>query len=363
MAWNGDEVRVGVVGADARASWAGVSHVPALKALPGVRLVAVATQSADSAREAAEAHGVSLWFDGAESLARSPEVDVVTVAVKVPAHRTVVEAALAAGKAVYCESPLGRTAAEGEALAALARAAGVPTAVGLQGRLNPAARRAAEMVASGAIGRPLTARVVSTSAGFGPVAPAAYAYFDEAASGANLLTITGGHTLDLVEAILGELVEVEARAPTLFPEVHLFDTGATSRREVPDHLAVLGRTASGAEVVVDVEGGRAPEEAEFSLVVRGTEGTLRLTGGALFGFQGGDLALSASVPFAPPEPQAAPGAQGPAINVAEAYARLARDVREGTRTAIGFDHGARSSRLMEAVARVADARPRVGIAA
>jgi predicted dehydrogenase len=260
-------------------------------------------------------------------------------------------AALAAGKAVYCEAPLGRDAAEGEAMAAAARAAGVATAVGLQGRLHPAARRAAALVADGALGRVLAARVLSTSAAFGPAAPAAYAYFDEAASGANLLTITGGHTLDLVEAVLGPLAEVEARTATLFPAVHLLDTGATSRREVPDNLLLIGRTAGGAEVVVDVEGGRAMDRPEFRLVVRGTAGTLALTGGATFGFQGGDLRLEASVPFEAPEAQAAPGASGPAINVAELYALLARDLREGTRTAPGFDHGARVSRLMEAVAR------------
>ena len=127
----------------------------------------------------------------------------------------------------------------------------------------PAARRAAEMVARGAIGRPLTARVLSTSAGFGPAMPAAYAYFDDPASGTNLLTITGGHTLDLVEAVLGDLVEVEARAPTLFSTVTSGATGAAWPREVPDALAILGRTASGVEVVdqIPVEQGLRLTEA------------------------------------------------------------------------------------------------------
>ena len=45
------EVRVGIVGADARASWAKVSHVPAIKGLPGLKLVAVATRNERSARK------------------------------------------------------------------------------------------------------------------------------------------------------------------------------------------------------------------------------------------------------------------------------------------------------------------------
>src|SRR5580693_10640859 len=76
-------------------------------------------------------------------------VDVVTIAVKVPAHRELVLAALDAGKAVYCEAPLGRTVAEAEEMAGAAGS--LHTAIGLQGSLNPAVRRAAQVVSSGEI--------------------------------------------------------------------------------------------------------------------------------------------------------------------------------------------------------------------
>ena len=56
------EIRVGIVGADAKASWAKISHVPAIKDLPGVRLAAVATRNERSAREAAEAFGADRWY-------------------------------------------------------------------------------------------------------------------------------------------------------------------------------------------------------------------------------------------------------------------------------------------------------------
>lgn len=167
-------LRVGIIGADNKASWAQYSHVPALKALPGVELAALATRSEESAKEAATAFGVAAWFSDPMAMIRSEAVDAITVAVRVPAHRDLVLAAIAAGKAVYCESPLGRNTAEAEEMAEAARAAGVHTAIGLQARWNPSLRRAAELVASGAIGKPLTARVVSTSAGFGPASPATY---------------------------------------------------------------------------------------------------------------------------------------------------------------------------------------------
>jgi predicted dehydrogenase len=124
---------------------------------------------------------------------RDDRIDDVTIAVKVPAHRELVLAALDAGKAVYCEAPLGRTVAETEEMA---RTAGsLHTAIGLQGRLNPAVCRATQLLSSGKIGRPLNARIVSTTVGFGPEMPSTHDYFNKVSSGANLLTITARHTL------------------------------------------------------------------------------------------------------------------------------------------------------------------------
>ena len=44
------EIRIGIVGADAKASWAKVSHIPAIKGLPGLKLAAVATRHEQSAQ-------------------------------------------------------------------------------------------------------------------------------------------------------------------------------------------------------------------------------------------------------------------------------------------------------------------------
>lgn len=354
-------LRVGIVGADTKASWAKVSHVPAVQGLPGLRLAAVATRHEATAREAAEAFGAEHWFADPSEMVRSNAVDLVTVAVRVPAHRELVLAALAAGKAVYCEAPLGRSVAEAEEMAAAA--AGRFAAIGLQARRNPAARRAAELIAAGAIGRPLNARVVSTSAGFGPELPAAYDYFNKADSGANLSTITAGHTLDLIEAVLGPVAEVDAREAILWPRVKLIDTGAVAERETADQLAVLGLTRSGCVFTVDVNGGVAPEDVRFVFEVRGSAGWLSLTGGHPYGFQAGDLRLEASAAFDPPEPPAVSGGlMDAAINVGEVYAQLARDLRGGTHHIAGFDHALRNSRLIEAVGRAAESGERQTVA-
>lgn len=55
--------------------------------------------------------------------------------------------------------------------------------IGLQANQNPASRRFAELMAVDAIGRPLTARVVSITSKFGPAFAAAYDYFNKAGQG------------------------------------------------------------------------------------------------------------------------------------------------------------------------------------
>ena len=79
-----------------------------------------------------------------------------------------------------------------------------------------------------------------------------YDYFNKTSSGANLLTITAGHTLDVVEAVLGPIIEVDARTEILWPTVKLTDTGAESLRATADQVAVLGKTRSGAVFTADI---------------------------------------------------------------------------------------------------------------
>jgi predicted dehydrogenase len=347
------QIRVGIVGADTKASWAKVSHVPAINGLPGVRLAAVATRNERSAREAAEAFGADLWFSDPFEMIRDDRIDVITIAVKVTAHRDLVLAALNADKAVYCEAPLGRSVAEVEEMASAVGS--LHTAIGLQGRLNPAVRRAAQLLSSGKIGRPLNARIVSTTVGFGPEIPSCHDYFNKASSGANLLTITAGHTLDLAEAILGPIIEVDARTEILWPTVKLADTGEESVRETPDHVGTLGKTDSGVVFTTDIWAGVAPQDARFSFEIRGSEGWLSLTSDHPYGFQAGDLKLTSNIPFTTPDEIAVSGGlMGAAINVGEVYAHLVRDLHAGTYSAPGFEHALHNARLIDAVRRAAE---------
>src|SRR3979411_2284811 len=98
---------VGILGVSPVRGWAATAHIPALRALPNYEIRALSAHSAESARAAREAFGVRAVFSDHEQLLLQPDIDVVAITVKVPHHRELVSAALAAGKAVYCEWPLG----------------------------------------------------------------------------------------------------------------------------------------------------------------------------------------------------------------------------------------------------------------
>jgi predicted dehydrogenase len=175
------------------------------------------------------------------------------------------------------------------------------------------------------------------------------------------MTITTGHVLDVIEAVLGNITEVDARTELLWPQIEIVDTGETSAREIPDHLDLIAKTASGTPVSVQVLAGVPIDQASFTLDIRGSAGWLRLIGNHPAGVQVGDLVLSSNVDFAAPDAPLASGSgptaaeiwNGASINVGEVYASLARDLAEGTWQTPGFDHALHNSRLVATVEQAA----------
>ena len=144
---------VGIIGVSPVRGWAATAHIPALRALPNYEVRALSAQSAESARAAGEAFKVSATFSDHQQLVSQADIDVVAVTVKVPHHRELVTAALDAGKAVYCEWPLGRELDDARAMAALAAERGVRTIVGDWRACKPTAVRTPCSEASAAIAR------------------------------------------------------------------------------------------------------------------------------------------------------------------------------------------------------------------
>src|SRR5438034_3616755 len=159
----GTTLGVGIIGVSPARGWAATAHIPALRALPNYEIRAISAHSAESARAASEAFGVSAAFSDHEQLVTRSDVDVVAVTVKAPLHRELVSAALAAGKAVYCEWPLGRDLDDARAMAVLATEQGARTVVGLQARQAPAIEFVQQSLNDGYVGEVLSTTMIGLS--------------------------------------------------------------------------------------------------------------------------------------------------------------------------------------------------------
>lgn len=342
-------LQVGIIGASAERGWAKVAHVPAVQRLEGLELGAVVTRDQPSAEKAAKAFGARAGYSDPQRLFADPAIDIVTVAVKVPDHRTLVLAAIAARKHIYCEYPLGRDHAESEELAAAARAAGLRVAVGLQTRRNPGVLKARDLVASGALGRILSARIRSTTMAFGPTVEPEMIFAEQAENGVTLPTIQGAHTLDTAVAVMGELAEACCLASTQYPQIEIqANDGPSARaRTTPDHMLVQARLRESVPLSIEVAGGCPPEQTSFRFTLTGERAELVIEGGAPRGFQSGRLRLLLQGKPVPVEEGEVAALPDEAADVALTYAALRADIRNGTSSAPGFDHAVRVARLVE----------------
>jgi predicted dehydrogenase len=158
-----------------------------------------------------------------------------------------------------------------------------------------------------------------------------------------------------VEAVLGKIIEVDARAEIRWPIVRLIETGVESVRETADYVGILGKTTSGAAFTADIEAGVPQDSVRFSCEVRGADGRLSLTSDHPYGCQAGDLTLRSSAAFAEPDaPAVSDNIMETAINVGEVYTQLARDLNQGTYRTPGFRDALHNSCLVEAVRRSAE---------
>jgi predicted dehydrogenase len=359
---------VGIVGVSATRGWAATAHIPALRALPNYEIRALSASSAESARAAGEAFGVSAVFSDHEQLVTQPDIDVVAVTVKAPRHRELVSAALAAGKAVYCEWPLGRDLDDARAMAALAAEQRVRTVVGLQGRQAAAIEFVQELLSDGYVGEVLSTSMVGLSIR-GDVVGQPNAYMLDRANGANLLTIAVGHSLDTLNYLLGEFADLSSVAGLRRPLITIEETGEQILKTVADQIAVIGTLTSGATASVHVREAVAGGTG-FLWEINGTDGTLRITADAPFpgifpvtvaGAHGRNELVDLPVPAALAQKwPALSSLQGsPAFNVGRAYAAFAADIDNGTHTVPDFADALRRHEVIAAIERSAASGERV----
>jgi predicted dehydrogenase len=312
--------------------------------------------------------GVTSVFSNHEDLVSQPDIDVVAVTVKAPHHRELVSAAIAAGKAVYCEWPLGRDLDDARAIAALAADKGARTVVGLQARQAPAIEFVQELISDGYVGEVLSTTMVGLSV-LGDVLGRPNAYMLDKKNGANLLTIAVGHSIDILNYVLGEFAELSAVSGLRRPLITIEETGEQIVKTAPDQIAVIGTLASGATAGVHIREAVAGGTG-FLWEINGTAGTLRITAEAALpeiypltvaGAQGRNEPALLAVPVALTQkwPALTRLEGAPAFNVGRAYAAFAADIDNGTRTAPDFADAVRRHEVIAAIERSAASGQRV----
>ncbi|MCS7259881.1 MAG: Gfo/Idh/MocA family oxidoreductase [Anaerolineae bacterium] len=145
-------IRVGVLGA----GFMGSTHARAFAKLPDVQVVAVTSRTLAKAAALAQEVGARASLDHM-AVATDPNIDVISNTLPTPFHQEYTIAALQTGKAVLLEKPMGLTLEECDAMIAAARAAGRPFMIAHVIRFWPEYVAMYELVASGALGKPLAA--------------------------------------------------------------------------------------------------------------------------------------------------------------------------------------------------------------
>jgi predicted dehydrogenase len=348
-------IRVGIIGANPDRGWAAQAHIPALKSLPqDFEITALSTSRRESAAAAGKRFDVPLAFDNAEDLVRSSDVELVAITVKVPHHFELATAAIAAGKAVYCEWPLGNGLLEAEKLAAFARQKGVLAVAGLQARSAPAVAYVRDLIGQGYVGQVLSTTLVGSGMGWGPTVDAGNAYTYEKSNGATMLSIAVGHAADALCHCLGQMRELSATMTLRRTSFTVEGTDEHRATTAEDQVAVSGLLDDGAAFVIHYRGGRS-RGTNLLWEINGTDGDLQITadGGhaQIFGMAvhggNGDQSSLAVLPV-PQQYWLAPE-QGPSTNVAHAYARFARDYRDGTHLCPTFDDAVTRHRMLDAI--------------
>ena len=158
-----DHVGVGILGA----GWITRVHGHALRTIGHiaplarpVRLTALAARRREPGERMARELGVERFTTDWADVVNDPAVHVVANLLGATAHVAATEAALALGKPVLCEKPLGSDRFEARRLLAAATRAGVPAVCGFNYRYVPAMRLAREIVWSGELGRVVHFRAV-----------------------------------------------------------------------------------------------------------------------------------------------------------------------------------------------------------
>jgi 1,5-anhydro-D-fructose reductase (1,5-anhydro-D-mannitol-forming) len=232
--------------------------LPAILAEPRSRLAGIVTRDAAKA----EPYHVPSWTTLDAALAES-DANAVYIATPVFLHAGQTITALRAGRHVLCEKPMALTSAEGAAMQQASEESARVLGIAYYRRTYPKVNRARDLIAAGAIGRPVFAEATAHD-WFNPGDGFRSWLVDPAQAGGGPLYDIGCHRIDLLNYLFGAPVRATSQLSTV---VQPF--------AVEDNATVLIEYDSGVRGLVDVRWHSRVSRDEFR--IRGTEGEMDLS--------------------------------------------------------------------------------------
>lgn len=187
-------IRIGLVGTQFVSS----IHHEALRMIPGIEVMAVASATTAHAKQFAERHGIRHWFTDFRKMYEMPEVDMVVLGLPNDLHCEAVVSAAAAAKHVVCEKPLCLNLAEADRMIAACRQARVKLMYAEELCFTPKYVRLKQLVDEGALGKIHLAKQAEKHDG-----PHSSWFWDVQRSGGGVTMDMGCHAIEFFRWLLG----------------------------------------------------------------------------------------------------------------------------------------------------------------
>lgn len=270
-------IKLGIVGTGGMAQ----NHARAFNAIRGCRIAGCCDTSPGLAEQFAAQHGIRAAYESLDAMLANENLDAVSVVTPDSAHCAPVLACLKAGLHVMCEKPLSDNLADAKRMTDMARKKGAITAVNFSYRDRASAQKAADLVASGRLGRILHVEGcylqswLSTRKMMGDYLkmPSRQWRLSTAHGSMGCLGDLGVHLYDMAFFVAGEIAEVDCRLAT-------FDKGVPGVGEyvfdANDSFAATVRFAQGAIGTLHSSRWGTGHRNRVALKVYGEKGALDL---------------------------------------------------------------------------------------
>jgi len=241
-------------------------------------LKAVCARNAARAEAFAARWGYGTVVADWRQLVESPDIDLIDIASPNDTHAEIAIAAAKAGKMVTCEKPLGRNAAEAEAMVQAVEAAGVPNSVWYNYRRVPAVTLAKHMIDEGRLGRIFHYRAKflqdwTISADL-PQGGEGLWRLDVSVAGSGVTGDLLAHCIDTAMWLNGKIDEVSAMTETFIKSRKHNLTGKVEPVGIDDASAFLARFANGSLATFEATRYARGHKALYTFEINGEHASL-----------------------------------------------------------------------------------------